>query len=347
MMSIATAGQRLLAQTAAGIAGCVLSVSALGAGYVGTVLPTFGGLQTIPWNIDSAGAVTGWSSQANYAQRAFLWKNGQMTDLGLVSVNGSTGVTGHESNAAGQVVGAVSGGSSGGYFRYANGVMSVLPGFDNYGYISINQAGDIAGQNSLGQILLYRGGTVANLGSFGRASATSSAINNAGAIVGYVNDSSGANRRGFVWKDGVATIIQPLAGNYSDALDINDSGDVVGLTSIASDPNGRYVYVRRNGVTTNTGILEYNASGRYGINNVGHVVAPNGVYINGTFTPVASMLPPNLAVGVHDGYYWTFPTLTSINDAGQVSGHINYFSPSTYASGTVGFVLTPAAICTP
>lgn len=96
------------------------------------------------------------------------------------------------------------------------------------------------------------------------------------------------------------------------------------------------------GITAPPGTIP--ASG-YSINNAGHVMTPEGVYSNEVFTTVDNMLPPELAPGLHDGYIWIFPTLSAMNDAGQVAGWIFKLDATTYATTRVGFVLTPAAIC--
>lgn len=317
-----------------------VSAAAMAAGYVGTALPTFGGPQTVPNGIDNSGAVTGTSYSASWVQRAFLWKDGTMTDIGAA---GATTSTGTESNPAGEVVGALSGNTYSMGFVYSNGVMTPLSWYA----FGINAAGDAVGGDYV-RAFLYRDGVSTDLGTLGGSSATARAINNAGTIVGYVNNVAGTPMRGFVWKDGVLTLIEPLAGDSTIALDVNDAGEVLGMTSIASDPNAWHVFVWKNGVMTDTGIAAVKGTipaAGYAINNAGDVLTEGGVLIGGAFTPVANMLPPELAPGSHDGFYWFQPTLTSMNDAGQVVGMINAIDSVNRTGKTVGFVLSPSVLC--
>lgn len=333
----------ILRLTAVAAIGWSISTLAAAGGYVATVLPTLGGANTLPNGIDNSGAVTG-ESNTGQARHAFLWKNGVMTDLGVIGTGGSTNSWGTKSNPAGQVVGTLFGGGTPYGFVHSGGVMTALA--SGYGY-GINAAGDVVGGGDT-RAFLYSDGVLTDLGTFGRGSATARAINNVGLVVGYASNTDGSGLRGFVWDGASASFIAPMAGDSTIALDINDAGEVVGMTSIAADPNAWHVFVWKNGVMTDTGISasKYTlpASG-YAINNAGNVLTPSGVLVNGVFTPIAQMLPPELAPGMRDGAYWMFPRLTGMNDAGQVTGSINRLDMSTYATKVVGFVLTPASIC--
>lgn len=321
-----------------------MSFSAMATGYVATILPTLGGSQTVPKGIDSSGGVTG-ESHTGTARHAFLWKNGTMTDLGVLNIGGSVGSWGFKSNPAGQVTGTLFGGAYPYAFGYANGVMTDIA-YNGYGY-GINAAGEMVG-GSNGRAFLYRDGVLNDLGTFGYGSATARAINNAGAVVGYVSAVNGSGLRSFVWKNGEVTIIEPMAGDSTIALDVNDAGEILGMTSIAADPNAWHVFTWKNGVMTDTGISAQKytiPSEGYAINNAGHVLTPTGMLNNGVFTPVADMLPPELAPGLRDGFYWVWPKLTSMNDAGQVTGIIAKRPAGSPVFTTIGYVLTPAAVC--
>jgi probable HAF family extracellular repeat protein len=332
---------RIFQKVALTAIGWSLSVSVLAA-YVVTELPGLGVTGSAPYGVDNSGAVSGTSTTTDNKTRAFLWKNGTMTDLGTYF---STTSWGYKSNPAGQVTVYSLSGASPGTYLYSNGLMKFITSGVGYG---INAAGNVVG--GFGGAFLYKDGVLTDLGTFSRGTATARAINNAGTIVGYASDTNGASVRGFIWKNGGVTQIQPMAGDSSIAIDINDAGDVMGLTSIAADPNTWHVFIWKNGVMTDTGISALNRdipSNGYSINNSGHVLTPGGVFINNVFTPVAAMLPPEWAQGYRadTNTFWYFPALTGMNDAGQLTGSVLVQNLTTNAGKRISFLLTPGTLC--
>lgn len=324
---------------------------ALAAGYRATLLPPLAGLHSVVRALDAAGAAYGESSTGGSGPlHATRWQGGMATDLAF-----EAGVVGqsrsHDGNPAGQVV--VGSWPNGSFVEQLsdNGLLAPLPG---YGCCSawLNSAGAVAYTNTLGEAVVYDGAGVVSLGKFGGDSASPMGISDAGHVVGY-RYLAGADLRAFVWKDGVATLIEPLAGgapgNSTIALDANEAGQVLVMTSIAADPNAWHVAIWKDGAMQDTGIWAQESTipaGGYVINNAGQVLTANGVWKDGQFHSLAEILPPEAAIGMHaDGSYWIFNTLVDMNDAGQIVGRAIRYDLSTMASSNVSFILDPDTLC--
>lgn len=299
--------KKILLATALGLTFSALTAKA--ATYNITDLGSFG-TQSVAYGINNNGQIVGYSDTAA-GQRAFLYSNGTMTDLGIPA--GGYGSYAVDINDSSQVVGVAA--TADGYqraFLYNNGAMT------DVGAYSANYPRSVA-----------------------------SAINSIGQIVGEVSPANGTTGHAFLNSNGTLTMIDqnsfpPFSTlSYSNALDINDSGQVVGAASVNA-PNGissfSFAFLYSNGVMTNLGTLP-NSTSTYatGINNIGQIVgvadSVNGyahafLYSHGVMTDLGTL--PNSQN--------TFAN--AINDSGQVVGDtrtINYSDGSAFLYGNGEF----------
>jgi probable HAF family extracellular repeat protein len=145
-----------------------------------------------------------------------------------------------------------------------------------------------------------------------RSSAT--AINDAGQVLGQVQDSNG-DLRSFLYSHGTLQDLGTLGGRMSQAYRINDSGEVVGYSQTAAGEYRAFRYT--NGTMTDLGARDGSFSAAMGINRSGHVVAyaelagqhiTHGMLHDGTTAR---------DLGTMDGRV----DVVDINDAGHVVGH--------------------------
>jgi probable HAF family extracellular repeat protein len=73
--------------------------------------------------------------------------------------------------------------------------------------------------------------TITDLGTLGGDESVATAINNVGQVVGYSQTSPSSFSHAFVWEDGVISPLDDENAISSQALDINDAGQVVGEIS--------------------------------------------------------------------------------------------------------------------
>ncbi len=256
--------------------------------------------------INDAGQVVGDSNGP-----AFLWNSGVTTYLGF------TGVP-HDVNNSLQVVGD----------WYAGWTQAVLWEHGQFGALGTlgGPAASARGINDLGQIVgwadnparqdrafLYSGGVMTDLGAFGGPQSWAFGINELGQVVGAADTDIVPPgdvvpiSRAFLY--GGAGMV-PIAGDYSIARDINDTGQVVGI-----DASGGFLW--QQGVLTNLPLL---AEAR-AINNASQVVGWGGMidetdallWENGVTYNLNDLIPP-------DSGWGHLQVAADINDAGQIVG---------------------------
>ncbi|HEY6091492.1 MAG TPA: PKD domain-containing protein [Gemmatimonadales bacterium] len=222
------------------------------AGYEVFDLGTLGGNSAKPWDLNDRGQIVGASSVANGATHAFLWDESGMRDLGTLGHEGSEAV---RINEAGTIVGTAwtkyrqswdgPAGRSADYLGrpvgalWQNGLGTLLDSTQAgppLRVLAMNEVGDVAWTHidrtdgNFGW--LWRNGNWQPLFRGDRASLPY-AINDRGDVVGV--DSHAA-----IWSDGserdlgvLACKLYSASGDcsFSAAMDINESGQVVGITN--------------------------------------------------------------------------------------------------------------------
>ena len=251
---------------------------------------------TYPMSINDAGQVVGYTRTTNgpfpgpwrSGNHAFLWQNGTMTDLG----------------------------SLGGTYRSA---------------LDINNLGQVVGfsqtQDGTGRAVLWQNSTMADLGTLGGEynSSTATEINDLGQVVGYSYPASITKpnqipypHQIFLWQNSTMTNLGNLLGAYSSqAGDINNAGQVIGILTETSSGVPRYNFLWHNGNRTNLNILP-NA-----INNKGQIVG-----VDNNEHPVLWQDGIVTDLGTLGG---TYSEATSINDTGTVVGYSNTSNGSSHA----------------
>ncbi len=200
-------------------------------------LGTLGGLLSQAVEVNDRGQVVGTATASpdiGAPWRAVLWDGGAIVDLG--SLGGPTGMA-YAINNAGQVVGTTTAGDgSGRAFIWQDGAMSDLGGLG--------------------------GGT----------DVVPTAINDLGQVVGGAAAASGA-RHAFLWQAGSMADLGTLGGAWSEARDVNDRGQVVGVGPLVGDEyESWHAFLWQNGAMQDLGTLGGTWSAAYGINDAGQVV---------------------------------------------------------------------------
>ena len=232
--------------------------------------------------INNSGQVAG-ASGATIDSTATLWANGSSTNLGTLG-----GATSSASaiNASGQVVGQSTSGAGGSLaFTSSNGSpMTALPnitGATSSVALGVNNAGQIVGNtdiNSFTFATIWTNSTSSPVvftdANSQDVTGSANAINNNGVVVGTNTSSSQA----FVssTSNTVAVPLPSLTGsNGSQALAVNDPGQIVGSAIIGSSTNA-LLWQNQASTPLNLGSLGsfsvYAISSANAINSIGQVV---------------------------------------------------------------------------
>jgi probable HAF family extracellular repeat protein len=253
---------------------------------LGTLNPLALPSLSVAYGINAGGQIVGYSGFSS--NTAFLYSgSGPMTGLG--NLPGGNFSVANGINASGQIVGYAATATAPNYdaFLYNSGSatptmidLGTLPGGSHSVANGINAGGQIVGYGdnaTYGQVaFLYSGGTMSPLGTLGGGDSWANAINDSGQVVGASNLTGNAASHAFLYSGGVMTDLGTL-GRNSEALAINNDGDVVGDSVLSNGNEDAFLY--SGGVMTdlNTMIVGPSSVGwqleeATGINNEGQIV---------------------------------------------------------------------------
>lgn len=295
-----------------------------------TDLAPLGGVRG--WGINELGHAVGEMHTADSRNRAFVYADGVLTDLGPAD---AFRIEAYGINDKGQVVGRI---------RHAGNSPSLAAlydpseGMQDLGTLGgeystafgINNSGQVVGWADLAgegredcvpdsllcgteHAFLWENGVMTDLGTLGGIVSQARAINDAGQIVGWAETEEGCMHAA-LWENG--TIID--LGIEGQAYDINESGEIVGSFSTQCES---HAFLYRGGELMDLGMLGPYVTEAYGINNRGQVV---GYYWTDDFIPRAFLWDDGGFVDLNtlspplSG--WQFGEAQDINDNGQIVG---------------------------
>jgi probable HAF family extracellular repeat protein len=218
-------------------------------------LGTLGGNHSVAQSINNRGWVVGMAQNAisdpdpifpaflfgGLQNRAFLWQNGVMQDLGTLGGPDSFAILVNES---GQIAG----------LSYTNSIANPVTGLPTT------------------DPFLWSKGKMQDLGTLGGNYGQPNALNEQGQVVGFSDLAGDFTNHAFLWERGVIHDLGTLGGDNSQATGINNAGEVIGVADLPSgNPDGHHAFLWRNGVMIDLGTLG-STSVAVAINSRGQVV---------------------------------------------------------------------------
>jgi probable HAF family extracellular repeat protein len=266
-------------------------------------LITLGGKNSQATDINDNGDIVGYSDTLNGSFHAFLYSNNTITDLHTL---GGVNSQAFGINSSRQIVGSsntIDGSTH--TFVYSNGLMKDLDISNlNNGAGKINNHGQIVGSYNIQEggysAFSYLDEATKDLNTLGGKQSSAWAINESGQIVGVSTTGDGAYHA-FLYRNGKMTDID-TSDSISEALDINNSGQVVGgSTSIHA-----FLYENNQMHDLNELIdpsLEITLNGAWCINDNGQIVANNAYGNVFLLTPIPEPSSMVLLVLFFSGFY--------------------------------------------
>ncbi len=306
--------------------------------YTIVQLGHLGGDYTQPLAINDRRQVVGVSAADDGASHPFLWQNGVMTDLGLLPEGISAAA--EDINYFGDVVGA---GTAESFPFQPHAVLwrrgqviplPLLPGGSYSQAFAINDWGLIAGAADDGvsthATVWLSGRPIALEGlalPTGDSGGWATDVNNLGQVVGYAYV-DGPHTRAVLWNGGRAIDLGTLPGdNHSQALAINDRGQIVGVSAnIEASTERAFLWER--GVMRDLGLPPGETFARAEDINIFGVAAG----VSGTTRPQAALFAR--------GQIAHLPALPNqvssiANDMNNLGDVVGYLSTDTASPGVI------------
>jgi probable HAF family extracellular repeat protein len=236
--------------------------------------------------------------------RAFLWQNGVMQDLGtLCDTEGLCGLDAFATviNASGQIAG----------FSATNQTPNATTGVPTV------------------RSFLWDNGNMTDLGTLGgtlsAVDGPAVVLNNRGQVGGTSTLKGDMTYHPFLWERGVMTDLGTLGGDTGFVTFISDSGDVIGTADLPgpSGSQSHHGFLWRNGVKTDLGSLG-GTSHAEGVNSAGQIVGrskptPDSPVQHaflwehgGPMVDLNTLIPANSSLLLEEG--------GNINDRGEIAG---------------------------
>jgi len=289
----------------------------------------------------------------------FLWENGVMHDLGILPRHENAWAK--DVNINGHAVGTSSVCCQPAEYQAVlwndDGLVELLAphGVTRSFASDINDAGQIVGQlidgDGHGYGYVWQAGVITDIGTLdcGGGSSSPNAVNNVGQVVGCAGcDEDGDGQRDvnhpFLWQDGQLVELGVGDGDYGDAYDINDAGDVVGM--IGFGDWARRAVLWRDGEIVDLGTPRPAEPRDWvfavAINNSGQIVGRWDTYTAEVGGEVPFLWQDgvntdlNDLLSAEDASSWVLTRASDINDLGQITGW------GIYQGQRRAFLMTPA-----
>jgi probable HAF family extracellular repeat protein len=253
--------------------------------------------QTVGWALDTVAS----SEQIWFdypfpfltQQRAALWENGSVRDLGTL---GGPCAWAMGINGAGQIIGQS-------HTAIATGTEKQIGEF--------RWARPVAG-------FIWQNGTMVDLGNLGGTFVLPLRINQQGQVIGIATRQGDTSYHPFLWDQGLITDLGTLGGNNGSANDMNDAGEVVGGTDLAG--GGFHAFLWKNGVMKDLGSVRQRSQAWH-INAKSQIVGTTGDGFessNRAFLWENSGPMVDLNTLISQGSQVTLRYPLGINDAGEI-----------------------------